>query len=95
VRVKAPTPPTATYHALGAPPAAAAGNVLVMFRPDTPEASMRHVLQVADARLIDGPTTAGAYVLHVPLSERGQMLARLRARGEVTLAQPLDPTGPS
>ena len=93
--VKSPAPPAAAYRALGAPPRANAGNLLVMFRPDTPEVSMRRVLQVADARLVDGPTAAGAYVLHAPASERNEVLARLRARNEVTLAQPLDPAGPS
>lgn len=95
LRVNAPAPPAGVYRALSAPPRAAVGNVLVMFRPDTPEAVLRHVLKVADARLIDGPTAAGAYVLNVPPLERREVLMRLRARAEVTLAQPLDPAGPS
>ena len=85
----------ARYHALGSAPAARAGNVLVIFRPDTRESVMRQALTSADARLIDGPTAADAYVLHVPPAEREAALARLRARGEVVLAEPIDGAGPS
>lgn len=85
----------APYRALSSAPATPAGNVVVIFRPDTREAALRHALQAADARLIDGPTAADAYVLHVPPAERARALAGLRARREVVLAQPLDPGGPS
>jgi hypothetical protein len=95
LRDKSPAPPAAVYRALGAPTRPTAGNALLMFRPDTPERVLRRILQVADARLIDGPTAAGAYVVKVPSAERSRVLARLRARPEVTLAQPLDPAGPS
>jgi anti-sigma factor RsiW len=85
----------ARYHTLSSVPATPAGNVVVIFRPDTREEALRHALQAADARLIDGPTAADAYVLHVPPAERTSALAGLRARREVVLAQPLDPDGPS
>jgi anti-sigma factor RsiW len=81
------------YHALGSAPSAPAGNLVVIFRPDTREASISRMLRGADARLIDGPTAADAYVLHVPPVERAAALAGLRARPEVVLAQPLDPDG--
>ena len=95
VRGTAPTTQPASYHALSSAPGAAAGNVVVIFRPDTRESAMRHALVAADARLIDGPTAADAYVLHVPAAERAGALTGLRARHEVVLAQPLDPGGPS
>jgi anti-sigma factor RsiW len=85
----------ARYHALGAAPAAALGpargNVLVMFRPDMRERDMRAALQSSAARLVDGPTAAGAYVLQVPAPRRAEALAKLRARADIELAEPLDP----
>jgi hypothetical protein len=69
--------------------------VVVIFRPDARESAMRQALVAADAHLIDGPTAADAYVLHVPAAERARALAALRARHEVVLAQPLDPGGSS
>jgi hypothetical protein len=85
-----PSQPPARYHALGAPPANIAGNVVVIFRPDTSERAMREALKANHARLVDGPTAADAYVLHVPAPERAATLERLRGRGEVVLAEPVD-----
>jgi anti-sigma factor RsiW len=78
------------YHTLGAPPIAAAGNVVVIFRPDTTERQMREVLRASNARLVDGPTQADAYVLQIPAARRELALTTLRARHEVVLAQPID-----
>jgi anti-sigma factor RsiW len=95
VRTAAPVTQPARYHALSSVPAAATGNVVVIFRPDTRESAMRQALVAADAHLIDGPTAADAYVLHVPAAERAGAMAGLRARHDVVLAQPLDPGGSS
>lgn len=81
----------APYRTLGAAPAAATGNVIVMFRPDLTEAGLRGVLRDSGARLVDGPTSANAYVLRVPDGRRGAALQRLRAQSAITLAQPIDP----
>ena len=78
------------YHTLGAAPAAAAGNVVVIFRPDTTERQMREALRASNARLVDGPTQADAYVLQIPAARRELALATLRARHEVVLAEPID-----
>lgn len=83
------------YRVLGDAPAAAAaaartGNVLAMFRPETTEAQLRRALQASGARLVDGPTAAGAYVLAVPGGAGGGALARLRADAEVTMAEPIE-----
>jgi hypothetical protein len=78
------------YLALGAAPGATAGNVVIIFRPDTLESTLREALNASDARVVDGPTPAGAYVLHVPDAERPAALAELRRRAEVTLAEPID-----
>ena len=83
--------PTAAYHTLGAASAAPAGNVLVIFDPDINERRFRDALTANHARIIDGPTASGVYVLHVPAGERAAILARMAARSDVELAQPIDP----
>ena len=83
--------PKAAYHALGAAPSSASGNMLVMFDPDTSEGRFRDVLEANHARLVDGPTSSGAYVLHVPADERAAILTRMRERPDVALAEPIDP----
>ena len=79
------------YHALGARPAAPSGNLVLIFRPEIRERTMRETLNASHARLVDGPTAADAYVLHVPPAERTAALATLRARPDVVLAEPIDP----
>lgn len=81
----------ARYHALSAPPAAVVpGNIVVIFRPDTPEKTMRGVLRANHARLVDGPTAADGYVLQAPAAARMQVLVQLRARPEIILAEAID-----
>jgi hypothetical protein len=83
----------ARYHALGASPSDRVGNVVVMFRPDTPERDLRAALEAGQARLVDGPTAAGAYVLAVPGARRGAALTALRGRAGVVMAEPIDTAG--
>ncbi|HSZ53026.1 MAG TPA: zf-HC2 domain-containing protein [Caulobacteraceae bacterium] len=80
----------ATYKALGSAPAAAAANVVVVFRPETQEKDLRAILRSNNARLVGGPTTADAYLLHVPPEVRGATLVRLRRQAQVVLAEPVD-----
>jgi len=80
----------ARYHALGAAPVSAAGNVVVIFRPDAREKDLRAALEANDARLVDGPTAADAYLLHVPAAERSAAVARLRRQRSIELAEPVD-----
>jgi hypothetical protein len=87
----APSQGAAAYHALGAAPRGTAGNVVVIFRPDATERQMRETLHASGARLVDGPTPADAYVLHVAPAQRPAALAILRGRGDIVLAQPVDP----
>lgn len=86
----------APYRALGDAPAAdaARGNVLAMFRPDASEAALRRALTASGARLVNGPTEAGAWVLAVPGGADGAPLARLRSQHDVTMAEPIG-EGPS
>jgi anti-sigma factor RsiW len=79
------------YHALGAQPQAAPGNLVVIFRPETSERAMRAAFNASGARLVDGPTGADAYVLAVPAARRSAALDLLRARTDVVLAEPVDP----
>jgi anti-sigma factor RsiW len=87
----APSEGAGGYHALGAARENLAGNVVVIFRPDATERQMRETLRASGARLVDGPTPADAYVLHVAAAQRPAALATLRGRSEVVLAQPVDP----
>lgn len=80
----------ADYHALDAPAAEVPGNVIVMFRPDTSERELRSLLTASRARLADGPTASGAYVLRVPQTKRAAILAKFEADESIVLAQPLD-----
>ncbi|HXU99580.1 MAG TPA: zf-HC2 domain-containing protein [Caulobacteraceae bacterium] len=85
----------APYHALAAAPAPATANVLIMFRAGSSEGSVRLALAAVGGRVTDGPTRAGAWMVHVATADRQRALATLRARPEVSLAQPVDPaTGP-
>lgn len=88
-----PAPAVNSYHALSATPAVQPGNMVVIFRPDTTEKSMREALKASGARLVDGPTPADAYVLSVPAAQREAALANLRSRREIVLAQPVDSGG--
>jgi Putative zinc-finger len=82
--------PDPRYHALGSPSAAPTGNLIVMFRPDTSEHDMRRVLDASGARVVDGPTAAGAYVLRVTPAARETALGSLRGQSSIVLAQPID-----
>ena len=79
------------YRTLQSTQPAARGDLLVMFAPDTPERSLRELLGRADARVVDGPTVTGAYVLAAPQGGQRPALEALRASPAVTLAEPLGP----
>jgi len=79
------------YHALSAGPSASSGNVMVIFRPETPEKNLREAMRASHARLVGGPTDADAYVLSVAPDDRDAALASLRARADIVVAQPIDP----
>lgn len=65
------------------------GDLVVSFRPDTPERELRRILVQSDTHMVDGPTAAGAYVLSSRGAAPARALARLRAEPAVTLAEPL------
>jgi hypothetical protein len=77
------------YHVLGAK-AGASGNLVVMFKPQTSEQEMRRILRAGDARLVDGPTVTGAYVLSVSEGTRVQALDALHHEPAVVMAESLE-----
>lgn len=83
----------ARFTALGSAPPTAAGNIVVIFRPDTSEAVFRQTLRSNDARIVDGPTAANAYVLQVPAARRTELIDRLRRQPQIILAEPLYAAG--
>jgi anti-sigma factor RsiW len=89
-----PRTPAAAYHTLGARAAPASGDVVVIFRPEARERDLRAALKASGARLVDGPTAADAYVLHVAIAQRPAALAVLRRQSAVELAEPIDSSGP-
>lgn len=84
---------TQDYRALSnggnavAPPA---GNVVVLFRTDAQLGQVQQILQAHGARVVDGPTVTGAYVLDVPDAAEAQVLAALKTYPVVQLAEPLN-----
>ena len=82
--------PAPLYRTLGSAPAAESGNLVVIFRPDASEQTMRTILMQNGARIVDGPTSTDAYVLHVPAAARTTAVARLRADRHISLAEPID-----
>lgn len=89
-----PSAPPRTYHALASAPVTASGNVVVVFKPETSEATMRAALLEAGARVVDGPNVSGAYVLQVPSSARMAALKLLKGKPQVVVAEPIG-SGPS
>jgi len=87
-----PDPMDARYRLLAAG-TPVQGDLVVAFRPDTPERELRRILEDSGTRVLDGPTAAGAYVLAARASTPAHALARLRAEPAVTLAQPLGAEG--
>ena len=91
-----PDAPPAEYRVMGAAdtnPGASSANLVIVFRPDTSEQTVRAVLQAQDARIVDGPTVTGAWLLAVPPAERDQALQALRANPAVRLAESIDKGG--
>jgi anti-sigma factor RsiW len=88
-----PVREAAAYHALGAAPGPRTGDIIVVFRPETPERALRDALLSSHARLVDGPTSTDAYLLKTPPGERTAALQALRRRAEVALAEPVDASG--
>jgi anti-sigma factor RsiW len=83
-------PREAPYKALGAAATPANANAVVRFRPEATDLAIRQALQGSGARVVDGPTVSGAYLLHLPAVERDNALKRLRSDSAVLLAESLE-----
>jgi hypothetical protein len=81
------------YRLLGSESAGQPGNAIVLFSPDTTERDLRAALDSAGARVVDGPTASGAYVVRLPAGDRPAALVWLRASPQVMLAEPIDAGG--
>ena len=84
-------PARARYRNLGATPPAATGNLVIAFDPHLDEADLRRLLLASQARIVDGPNDAGAYVLSVPSARLPMVRDALRAAPGVTLVAALGP----
>jgi anti-sigma factor RsiW len=82
------------YHALGSAPEPATANLIVMFRADATAADIGSALGDAGASIVGGPTSAGAYLIHVDAQKRKSALTKLQGDSEVVLAQPIDGNSP-
>ena len=90
INVGPPQPVDQKYHALGAATAPRSANVVVLFESESREKDLRAALDAADARLVDGPTETGAYLLFVDGNKREQALKTLRDSNAIALAEPID-----
>jgi len=88
--------PPAMYRTLGDAPAAGAvadgdlRHLIVVFDPHIEHARMQQLLRASQARIVDGPNEAGAYVLAVPAAREAGVRDALRAAAGVTLVESLD-----
>jgi len=81
---------SAGYHLLAANAPAPRANAIVLFAPDMAVGDVGAALAQAGARLVDGPTASGAFLVRVDEGRRTALLARLRATAKVVLAEPVD-----
>ena len=69
----------AAYRGLAATAQRTSGDAVVVFDPNASEAQMRATLQHVGARIVDGPTAAGAFVVRFDGDPTAAMLAALRS----------------
>lgn len=84
--------PAAEYRTLSSPESHGA-LLVVTFDPGISEARMRDLVRSNDARIVGGPTEAGAYLLNVSPDRANRVRDNLRASHEVTLAERMDVGG--
>lgn len=78
------------YHTL-ATPVARTGNLVIVFDPQLSELQLRRMLAASQARIVDGPNEAGAYVLAVTPDRVDSVRDALRAAPGVTMVESLKP----
>jgi anti-sigma factor RsiW len=91
----------ATYRTLGDVDVVAATtgaidrHLVVVFEPELSHARMQALLRASNARVIDGPNEAGAYVLALPAERIATAQEALRAAPGVLMVERLDPANGS
>ena len=78
------------YRALSSTAAMPTANLVVQFQPGTRISDMQGALHAVDARMVDGPTGTGAYLLRVDQGKRELALKTLRDNQAIALAEPID-----
>ena len=83
----------AVYHTLGSGSTAGIdeARLVVMFDPSLTENRLRALVQGNGARIVDGPSETGVYVLAVPRTRAGQALDALRNTHGVQMVARLTP----
>lgn len=80
------------YHTLGVQ--ADKGSLLVVvFDPRISEAQLRQLVRAGDARIVGGPTAAGAYLLRVPDARANAVRRMLHDSNGVTMVENLEAGG--
>ncbi|MEP6872995.1 MAG: zf-HC2 domain-containing protein [Burkholderiales bacterium] len=77
------------YRALGSPGRASDASIVVVFRPEASELQIRQALRDSDARLVDGPTVTGAYLLAAEPARHASAIERLRQQTAVLRVESL------
>jgi anti-sigma factor RsiW len=79
------------YRTLGTSPGrvSAGDQVVVVFNPSLRETELRGILLDLHARIVDGPSPAGAYTLELAPGEQRAALAKLRRHQSVVFAEPV------
>jgi len=88
--VIAPLPRDDAYRALGSASRASDASIVVVFRPDASELQIRQALRDSDARLVDGPTVTGAYLLSAAPNRHADAIERLRGQSAVLRVESLE-----
>ncbi|MCU6434027.1 zf-HC2 domain-containing protein [Undibacterium sp. Jales W-56] len=78
------------FHALSSPNAPSIGNIVVVFKPDAKISDIQNIMHRTDARIVDGPTVADAYLLSVDPKEQNHIIEQLRAESSMQLVESLD-----
>jgi hypothetical protein len=81
------------YRTLGATPVRESqdAELVVVFNDALSEREIRSLVLYLHARIVDGPSPAGAYTLQVTQDRRQAALAALRQEGTVIFAEPAPP----
>lgn len=91
IQMIAPVGKGDVYQALSNATPAPAGTIVVVFQPDASLREVQRLLHASGARVVDGPTVTGAFVLSAPPGGQSTALAVLRADADVQLAEALGP----